>query len=427
MSKKAEKNLTPEKRLQQAEVPESEWPYKLPNGWKWVTLNDVADYINGRAFKPDEWEETGKLIIRIQNLTNSTDVCNRTNKTFEEKYIVNKGDLLFAWSASLGAYIWHGEQGWLNQHIFKVVPNQLIDRKYLYYYLTDIVDQLYKKTHGSGMVHITLKPFKSTKIPVPSVEAQKNISSILDKEFQQLDEAKSKIEDFLKGQEESRQAILHRAFTGELTEQWRKDTNRSYTREYTELDKVCNSIYDGDHMPPPKTKSGIPFIVISNINDGKLSLENTRHVSKDYYDSLSDTRKPERGDVLYTLVGSYGIPAIVDTDKHFCFQRHMALLKPGDKIDTSFLWYMLQSDEVYRQASKIATGTAQLTVPIKGLRKMIIPLYSLDEQHEIVRILDIFFHGTEMSGKAAERTLKKIEMTKKSLLSKAFHGELKVV
>lgn len=82
------------------------------------TLGDVATYINGRAFKPQEWETSGRPIIRIQNLTNSTQECNRTTKQFEEKYRISDGDLLFAWSASLGAHIWHGEDGWLNQHIF---------------------------------------------------------------------------------------------------------------------------------------------------------------------------------------------------------------------------------------------------------------------------------------------------------------------
>ena len=124
------------------------------------TLGDVATYVNGRAFKPQEWEMSGSPIIRIQNLTNSTQECNRTTKQFEKKYRVFDGDLLFAWSASLGAHIWHGEDGWLNQHIFKVIPSENVDKMYLYYYLLYVVDQLYAKSHGSGMVHIKLKPFQ---------------------------------------------------------------------------------------------------------------------------------------------------------------------------------------------------------------------------------------------------------------------------
>ena len=89
-----------------------------------MTLGTVATYINGRAFKPAEWETSGLPIIRIQNLTSSTTQVNYTTQRFEDKYLVHNGDLLFAWSASLGAHIWNGEDAWLNQHIFRVVPNE---------------------------------------------------------------------------------------------------------------------------------------------------------------------------------------------------------------------------------------------------------------------------------------------------------------
>ena len=98
-----------------------------------MTLGTVATYINGRAFKPVEWETSGLPIIRIQNLTSSTTQVNYTTQRFEDKYLVHNGDLLFAWSASLGAHIWNGGDAWLNQHIFRVVPNEGIDKKYLYY------------------------------------------------------------------------------------------------------------------------------------------------------------------------------------------------------------------------------------------------------------------------------------------------------
>ena len=192
-----------------------------------LTLGDVATYINGRAFKPDEWEETGLPIIRIQNLTNSSCVCNRTCQKYEDKYLVKEGDLLFAWSASLGAHIWHGEDGWLNQHIFKVVPKDNIEKMYLYYYLLYVVDQLYAKTHGSGMVHITLKPFKATTIPVPSLQTQCSIVNRIESIFFKLDEAKEKAQAVVDGFELRKSAILHKAFTGELTKQWRKSRGSS--------------------------------------------------------------------------------------------------------------------------------------------------------------------------------------------------------
>lgn len=176
-------------------------------------------------------------------------------------------------------------------------------------------------------------------------------------------------------------------------------------------------------MPPPKSDTGIPFLVISNVNTGHLSYENTRFVPEDYYDSLSDTRKPEVGDVLYTLVGSYGIPVVVDDERPFCFQRHMALLKLKE-IDTYFMWYLFQSQEMYSKATDIATGTAQLTVPIKGLRKIEFMRPSDDEQKEIVRLLDLILGKEQQAKEAAEAVLDRIETMKKAILARAFRGEL---
>jgi type I restriction enzyme S subunit len=83
-------------------------------------------------------------------------------------------------------------------------------------------------------------------------------------------------------------------------------------------------------MPPPKSETGLPFLVISNINTGYISLNTTRFVPETYYDNLSTTRKPEAGDVLYSVTGSFGIPALVENSERFCFQRHIALLDLSD-------------------------------------------------------------------------------------------------
>ncbi len=95
--------------------------------------------------------------------------------------------------------------------------------------------------------------------------------------------------------------------------------------EFAPLVAVCVSIADGDHLPPPKTEQGVPFLVIGNVRWNSIDFSGCRYVSPDYYESLDDVRRPQQGDILYTLVGSFGIPVIVDTDRQFCIQRHIGI------------------------------------------------------------------------------------------------------
>ena len=111
---------------------------------------------------------------------------------------------------------------------------------------------------------------------------------------------------------------------------------------WARLGVVAEAISDGDHQPPPQTSSGIPFLVISNVSSGKLSFENTRFVSAEYFSQLSENRKPQNGDLLLTVTGSYGMPILVDTDDKFCFQRHIAIVRPC-VISNYYLYIVLGS------------------------------------------------------------------------------------
>jgi len=155
---------------------------------------------------------------------------------------------------------------------------------------------------------------------------------------------------------------------------------------WVRLSHISKSIADGDHQPPPQSMSGIPFVVISNLSDGYLDMSNTRHVSEDYFSTLDDKRIAKRGDILYTVTGSYGLSVIVDTDIPFCFQRHMALIKP--LINLKFLFYVLSSPVIKQQADRDATGIAQKTVGIKSLSNFLVPLPPEQEQLRIVQALD---------------------------------------
>ena len=158
------------------------------------------------------------------------------------------------------------------------------------------------------------------------------------------------------------------------------------------LGDVCASIYDGDHSAPPKSKSGIPFITISNINagDGFIDFSNTAFVPEEYCKSLKVERKPKRGDVLYSVVGSFGIPSLIKSDEKFVFQRHIAILRPSERIDSTYLYYVLKDPNFYHWADAVAIGSAQRTVTLGQLRNKEIDLPDLETQRRIAGVLSAY-------------------------------------
>ena len=159
----------------------------LPKGWAEIKVGNVAEYTNGRAFKPEEWESVGLPIIRIQNLNDADAHYNRSSIIHEHKYLVKDGDLLFAWAASLGTYIWNGGDAWLNQHIFKVEPFSFIDKTYLFYVFQSMISEFYRNSHGSGMVHITKKQFEEITLLLPPLSEQYRIAEFLERTLNVLD------------------------------------------------------------------------------------------------------------------------------------------------------------------------------------------------------------------------------------------------
>ena len=155
------------------------------------------------------------------------------------------------------------------------------------------------------------------------------------------------------------------------------------------LKECCISISDGDHLPPPKANSGIPFITISNIDStNHLDFKNTLFVPIEYYDKLDSIRKAQIGDIIYSVVGSFGKPVLIKKNKKFAFQRHIAILRPDSSIvDSRYLYYVMLTREFYMQADSVAIGAAQRTISLTSLRNMKVKLPSLDVQQRIATIL----------------------------------------
>lgn len=194
-----------------------------PRSWTRSSVGEVANYQNGRAFKPTEWGDKGLPIIRIQNLNDPSAIYNYSDIQHEKRFLVKNGDLLFAWSASLGAYLWRGQEAWLNQHIYRVDHTKVIDRQFLFYALTNITNDLYAKAHGSGMVHVTKGRFEETPIWLPPLNEQHRIVLKIDELFSELDKGIESLKAARAKLDVYRQSVLKHAFEGKLTAKWREE------------------------------------------------------------------------------------------------------------------------------------------------------------------------------------------------------------
>ena len=164
------------------------------------------------------------------------------------------------------------------------------------------------------------------------------------------------------------------------------------TWESVKLKDCCISIADGDHQPPPKADIGVPFVTISDIDAfNSLDFEKAMHVPREYYDGLDSKRKAAAGDVLFSVVGSFGIPVLIKDNTPFAFQRHIAILRPDkDLLDTRFLYYSMLSKEFFQRADAVAIGSAQRTVSLTALRNLEITLPPLSVQRRIADILSAY-------------------------------------
>ncbi|ELP55543.1 type I restriction modification DNA specificity domain protein [Microcystis aeruginosa TAIHU98] len=376
-----------------------------------IPLGEVAEFINGAAFKPEDWHENGRKIIRIQNLNDSSKPYNLTTRNVDKKYEVNTGDILVSWSASLGVFEWlEMETAWLNQHIFKAIPDKAkVHKNYFKYSLGKALNDMECYLHGATMKHVNRKEFLSTKIYVPPLEEQRRIAAILDK----ADGVRRKRKEAIRLTEELLKSTFLEMFGDPVTNPkgW----------EICELQNVCNRVTDGTHQPPNWADEGIPFLFVSNIVNGEIDFKVSKHITEESWFELTSRCPIEINDILYTTVGSYGNAALVRTKNRFCFQRHIAHIKPDSRsIEPEFLLGMMQSDWIRQQADKQARGVAQKTLNLRELKKFTIFTPPVEEQKKYVKLRQ----GVEKQLSYYRSALEQSENLFNSLLQRAFRGEL---
>jgi type I restriction enzyme, S subunit len=411
---------------------------EFPKSWETCLMGEIAEIIGGGTppskdpanFTASEgipWitpaDLSGYKEMFIKRGTRSL-----TERGFAESSArkITAGSVLFSSRAPIG-YIAIAENELTTSQGFKsFVLSKGIDSKFVYFYLRHI--KPIAESMATGTTFKELSGASAAKLPflLPPLEEQKRIAEKLEKLLARVDiglEHLNRVPDILK---RFRQAVVAAATSGELTREWREANKIELNWEDAQLSDICSSITDGDHQAPPQVKTGIPFITISAISDGRLNLDKaSRFVSKEYFDSLKDNRKPTLGDVLFSVTGSIAIPALVDIEEVFTFQRHIAILKPDNtRVLSKFLLYTLSTENIKQQALQIATGTAQLTIPLSGLRSFTVSLPSLEEQAEIVKRVEELFAFVDALETRYKLALAHFERLTPTILAKAFRGEL---
>jgi len=409
---------------------------ELPKDWKWVKLGEIGkiisggtpstaiqEYWNGKVNWISPADLTGYKKKTIINGAKSISEVGLKNSSAR---LMPKGSVLFSSRAPIGYVVIAGSELSTNQGFKSIIPNENVDSDYIYYFLKGAKQKAEKVASGTTFKEISLGKFSELEFPLPPKPTQQAIVSKIEELFSELDKSIENLRTAQLQLKTYRQAVLKWAYEGKLTNGNLKEGELPKGWKVARLKEIASDISDGDHQAPPKSKSGVPFITISNVNkdNNRIDFTDTFSVNEEYYEKLKINRKPLKGDVLYTVTGSFGIPIIIDFDKPFCFQRHIGLVRPLETTNQKWLYYLLQSPDVFNQAKSTATGTAQKTVALNSLRNFEVPYCKIEEQNKIVEEIDSRLSVADKMEESITQSLQQAEALRQSILKKAFEGRL---
>ena len=340
---------------------------------KTARLGDLATYINGYAFKPADWGDTGLPIIRIQDLTGNSYQLNRYDGEYPERIEVNDGDVLISWSASLGVYVWQRGKALLNQHIFKVVFDKLpVNKEYFVFAVEHKLAEMESKTHGATMKHIVKKDFDGTTIPYPPIEKQaeiadhlRRITSLIDRQTEQL-------------------LLLDQLVKSRFIELFGNIHDNRFGFSVVTLQDVSAPIKDGTHQTPTYTtdvENGYKFLSSKDVTTGKVDWSHLKYIPEELHRELYARISPRKGDILLAKNGTTGIAAIVDRDEVFDIYVSLALIRPLG-VDPTYLWAAINAAETKQQFDTSLKGIGVPNLHLGEIKKarIILPPMELQEQ-----------------------------------------------
>lgn len=362
--------------------------------WETVRLGDVCDGISSNiALKDLENNEGIYPIYGAGGFIKNVDFYRQ-----EKEYIAVVKD-----GAGIGRTMILPAKSSVIGTMQTILPTLSIDTKYLYYAMGRM--GLAKYCTGATIPHIYFKDYKKEILPLPPLPVQQQIADVLDRASALIEKRKAQIEKL---------DLLVKSQFIEMFGDLPKE-------KYVTIARVCSIITDGTHQPPKFVATGIPFLFVSNIVSNKVTYDAEKFISEETYEKLIKRTPIEVGDILLSTVGSYGHPAVVKTSERFCFQRHIAYLKPKHELmDSNFFYGALLSPTVQRQIEERVKGVAQKTLNLSEIRKIIIPLPILDEQ----RKYSAFIQTVEAQKALLQQSIAKLEQNYKSLMQKCFRGEI---
>ena len=424
-----------------------EAPYKLPEGWKWVRLKDVCDLLNGFAFKSSDYVKSSKVMnFRMSQIRPGgfTDLYHNTKylpdsyaKDYKE-FLLNDGDIVIAMTdmandtkiLGVPSIVYtDGYKLLLNQRVGKLYNiSKSVNTKFLNYMMVSPYTFNYYKSLGKGGLQLNLSKadILNAIIPLPStLEEQQRIVNRIESMLTKLDEAKEKAQNVVDIFETRKAAILHQAFTGNLTAKWRKENGVSdYSWEEKSIGECCKlgsggtpskshpEYYDNGDIPWLKTGE-IDWNDIYEVEE-KITQEGMKNSSAKIYPAESVVIAMYGMGVTRGKAGILKIPTT--TNQAVC------VLQADTTLFNRYLFYYFMRN--YCSFREKAVGGNQLNYSATMISKWSIDLPSIPEQQEIVRILDTVLEKESAAKFAAEQILEQIDLLKKSILARAFRGEL---
>ena len=434
---KKEKALTPEERLAQALVPDVEQPYWVPENWCWVWHNSILDISGGS--QPDKSLFAPEPKAGYTQLYQTRDYGEHPIPVFiPDKYATKttvEGDILLArYGGSLGK-VFKARAGAYNVALAKVIilHNDAINKELLYYYYLShfYQDFCVRAAYGrSAQAGFNRDDLAGLMFPLPPFAEQQRIVDRIESLFAKLDEAKEKAQAVVSGFEHRKAAILHKAFTGELTGKWRLAKAIEHSSwENTTVGKCSELITKGaspkwQGVSYTSDSTQTLFVTSENVREGFFDWTKEKYLDN----TINDIQKRSilhKGDVLVNIVGaSIGRSAIFDRDCLANTNQAVCLVRVKDNLNNEYLCHYFNSPFALMYYDDNKVETARANISLTNISDMPISLPTLQEQIEIVRRLNELIERELTIKRAIEQVIDQIDSMKKSILARAFRGEL---